>query len=120
MSPTKQGLSVGNDNIGKDPFADSNSQYFGRSESPTRQSNKENTPAGDVRFGKEAMHSHAALSRREQYQPSEKTKQVTTRGLTAEEMQKLQTPRVKRLAHVTQLCKYFLIVLNLANRSRFP
>jgi cell cycle protein kinase DBF2 len=44
-SPGKQGLSLGDENVNKDPFADQNSHYFGRSESPTRQSNKENTPA---------------------------------------------------------------------------
>ena len=100
FSPGKQALSNGNDNINRDPFANPNSQYFGRSDSPTRQSNKENAPAG-----KDQLRSHAALSRSQPYQQTEKAKQLTTRGLTAEEMQKLQNPRVKRLAHVTQLCK---------------
>ncbi len=102
MSPTKQGLSVSNDNISKDPFADHNNQHYGRSESPTRQSNKENAPA---RYGKDVQQNHAALSRQEQYQPTESRKTIT-RGLTTEEMQKLQLPKVKRLANVTQLCKY--------------
>ncbi|KIW57173.1 hypothetical protein PV05_05764 [Exophiala xenobiotica] len=102
MSPTKQGLSVSNDNISKDPFADHNNQHYGRSESPTRQSNKENAPA---RYGKDVQQNHAALSRQEQYQPTESRKTIT-RGLTTEEMQKLQLPKVKRLANVTQL--YFL------------
>jgi cell cycle protein kinase DBF2 len=104
FSPGKQGLSVG-DNANADPFADTNSHYFGRSESPTRQSNKENAPAGDLRYGKDQSQSHAAMSRREQYQPTESRRNVQTRGLTAEEMQKLQNPRIKRLANVTQLCK---------------
>ncbi len=105
FSPGKQGLSAGGGHANGDPFADQNSQYFGRSESPTRQSNKENALAGDLRVGKEQGNSHAALSRREQYQPTESRRNVPTRGLTAEELQKLQNPKVKRLANVTQLCK---------------
>ena len=105
-SPTKQqGFSPGkqgDSNANGDPFADQNSQYFGLSESPTRQSNKENAPAGEARFGKEQ--SHAALSRREQYQTNDTKKNIPTRGLTTEELQKLQNPRIKRLANVTQLC----------------
>ena len=104
FSPGKQGLPTPEGYRNGDPFADQNSQYFGRSESPTRQSNKENTPAGDVRLGKDQINSHAALSRREQYQPTESRRNVQTRGLTAEELQKLQNPRIKRLANVTQLC----------------
>ena len=100
-SPGKQGLSIGDENVSRDPFADQNSHYFGRSESPTRQSNKENTPAG---YNKDQSHSHAALSRRELYQAPETKKSVQSRGLTQEELQKLQNPRVKRLANVTQLC----------------
>ena len=101
-SPGKQGLSIGDENVSRDPFADQNSHYFGRSESPTRQSNKENTPAG---YSKDQIQSHAALSRREPYQPTQSKKNVTTRGLTQEELQKLQNPKVKRLANVTQLCR---------------
>lgn len=103
MSPTKQGLSVGSDNVSKDPFADGNNNHYARSESPTRQSNKENAPGGGMKFGKEQ--NHAALSRQEQYQPTESRKTIT-KGLTTEEMQKLQLPKLKRLANVTQLCKY--------------
>jgi hypothetical protein len=109
MSPTKQGLSVSNDNISKDPFADHSVQHYGRSESPTRQSNKENAPA--PRYGKDVQQNQAALSRQEQYQPTESRKTIT-RGLTTEEMQKLQLPKVKRLANVTQLCKYACSVLS--------
>lgn len=102
LSPTKQGLSLGTDNVNRDPFADHNNHNYGRSESPTRQSNKENAPA--MRYGKDIQQNHAALSRQEQYQPTESRKTIT-RGLTTEEMQKLQLPKVKRLANVTQLCK---------------
>ena len=102
-SPSKQALSIGDDNLSKDSFADANSQYFARSESPTRQFNKENAPAGGLRYGKDIQQNHAALSRQEQYQPTESRKTIT-RGLTTEELQKLQLPKVKRLANVTQLC----------------
>jgi hypothetical protein len=102
-SPTKQGLSVGGDNVNRDPFLDQNTQYYGRSESPTRQSNKENAPATGMRFGKDPQQNHAAMSRHEQYHQSEK--KTITKGLTTEELQKLQLPKVKRLANVTQLCK---------------
>ena len=104
LQPTfgkQQGFSPGkaSDN---DPFADPNSSYFGRSESPTRQSNKENAPSSEAKLH---GNSHAALSRREQYQAADSKRNVATRGLTTEELQKLQNPRVKRLANVTQLCK---------------
>ncbi|KAI1617738.1 cell cycle protein kinase DBF2 [Exophiala viscosa] len=102
-SPTKQGLSVGSDNVSKDPFSDGNNHHYNRSESPTRQSNKENAPGSPLKNGKEQ--NHAALSRQVQYQPTESRKTIT-KGLTTEEMQKLQLPKYKRLANVTQL--YFL------------
>ena len=87
-SPSKQ------ENAYSDPFADTSTLYHGRPESPTRQSNKENAPV---------QHGHAALSRHEQYHKSE-SKKTVTKGLTSEELQKLQLPKVKRLANVTQLC----------------
>ena len=49
-------------------------------------------------------HSHAALSRRGQYETLDTKKSIMTRALTAEELQKLQNPKLKRLANVTQLC----------------
>ncbi|KEF61928.1 AGC/NDR/NDR-UNCLASSIFIED protein kinase [Exophiala aquamarina CBS 119918] len=92
------------DNVYKDPFADTTIQHYGRSESPTRQSNKENAPASGVKYGTDAHQNHAAMSRHEQYHKSESKK--ITKGLTAEELEKLRLPKVKRLANVTQL--YFL------------
>jgi cell cycle protein kinase DBF2 len=79
--------------------------------SPLRKSDKENTsPAG--RIGKDAGYTnHAAISRQEAYQSRELSDASTrgryspTRGLTAEELEKLQLPKVKRLANVTQICK---------------
>jgi hypothetical protein len=82
--------------------------------SPTRKSNKENTPPG-FKVGKEFSHqqNQAAASRQELYQPREqltaaggKKSYETQRGLTAEELEKLSKPNVKRLANVTQLCQF--------------
>ncbi|EEA22723.1 serine/threonine-protein kinase dbf2 [Talaromyces marneffei ATCC 18224] len=82
--------------------------------SPTRRSNKENAPPNVPRLGKELglNANSAAVSRMEQYQQRDNMDSVrraqnqTMRGLTPEELEKLQTPKVKRLANVTQL--YFL------------
>lgn len=83
-------------------------------DSPTRRSNKENAPlAGGLRINKEigTNLSHAAVSRQEPYRNRERVDPTTARkpptqmrGLTAEELEKLQLPNVKRLANVTQLC----------------
>jgi cell cycle protein kinase DBF2 len=107
MSPTKsQPKSPSKfDHVNKDPFTEHTTQHYGRSESPTRQSNKENAPSSPVRYGGDAHQNHAAISRHEQYHKSE-SKKTITKGLTTEELQKLQLPKVKRLANVTQLCKY--------------
>ncbi|CAI7668798.1 unnamed protein product [Penicillium manginii] len=81
-----------------------------RPTSPTRRANKENTPP-TTRLQKELglNPTPAAISRHEPYQQQrdDTTKrQVQLRGLTPEEMEKLNQPKVKRLANVTQL--YFL------------
>ncbi|KAI9787885.1 MAG: hypothetical protein M1816_007371 [Peltula sp. TS41687] len=78
-----------------------------RTGSPTRKSNKENAPPGSKQV-KEApyLQSSAAASRQELYQPRERKAYEAPRGPTAEEIEKLQKPNVKRLANVTQL--YFL------------
>lgn len=96
MSPTKSQPKspAKQDNVYSDPFADQTTQHYGRPESPTRSSNKENAPVQQNR---------AAMSRHEQYHKSE-SKKTITKGLTTEELQKLQLPKVKRLANVTQLC----------------
>ncbi|OJJ43058.1 hypothetical protein ASPZODRAFT_1208845 [Penicilliopsis zonata CBS 506.65] len=80
--------------------------------SPTRQGNKENRPPSPTRLGKDLglKTNAAAISRQEPYQAKDpdtvQRRQVQLRGLTPEEMEKLQQPRVKRLVNVTQL--YFL------------
>ncbi|KAI9786418.1 MAG: hypothetical protein M1839_006878 [Geoglossum umbratile] len=84
--------------------------------SPVRRSNKENTPPGS-RLGKDFggqqfPQSTAAASRQELYQTREQISPTgrrghdAQRGLTVEELEKLQRPQVRRLANVTQL--YFL------------
>lgn len=82
------------------------------SSSPTRRSqDKENAAPSRLpqkSFGRNPA--AAALSRHEPYQQSRDDpigrRQVQMRGLTPEELEKLQNPRVKRLVNVTQL--YFL------------
>ncbi len=112
-SPNKRPLSgsmLGDANVNRDPFADS-VNYSGVPGSPTRKSNKENTPPSGLPFGKSLglQQNQAALSRQEPYQQADSRKgPAQTRGLTAEELQKLQMPKVKRLANVTQLCESFL------------
>lgn len=80
--------------------------------SPTRKSNNENTQPG-IRQAKDANYTpnQAAISRQEQYQTKDTSDAAARgrynpqRGLTSEELEKLQLPKVKRLANVTQLCK---------------
>lgn len=89
-----------------------NQEYVVGSGSPTRKSNKENASSG-VRQTKEASYTpnQAAISRQEQYQTRDsydaaaRGRYNPQRGLTPEELEKLQLPKVKRLANVTQLCK---------------
>ncbi|KAL8811015.1 MAG: hypothetical protein Q9200_002132 [Gallowayella weberi] len=81
--------------------------------SPNKQSNKENALSG-FRQTKEPVFNpnQAALSRQEPYQSRESSEQSTKnrynlqRGLTPEELEKCQSPKVKRLVNVAQL--YFL------------
>lgn len=114
-SPAKQSLSVASDNASNSsPFSDSVIQS-GTPGSPTRKSNKENTPPGGFKFGKDTgiQQNAAAISRQEQYQSIDGRKKASpsARGLSPEELEKLQLPKVKRLANVTQLCKSVIGVL---------
>lgn len=85
-------------------------EYFAGPGSPTKKSNKENTPPG-IRQAKDYTPNQAAISRQEQYQTRDTSDAAARgrynpqRGLTPEELEKLQLPKVKRLANVTQLCK---------------
>lgn len=85
--------------------------------SPTKKQGKENTPPG-LRLSKPATPNQAAVSRQEPYQARDtdsgpKSRYNTQRGLTTEELEKLQLPKVKRLANVTQLCQTILAVRQL-------
>ncbi|KAL9624739.1 MAG: hypothetical protein Q9160_001093 [Pyrenula sp. 1 TL-2023] len=109
-SPSKGVLSAAGENSSNSsPFSESVIQT-GTPGSPTRKSNKENTPPGGFKFGKDTgiQQNAAAVSRQEQYQhvDGRKTQTSYTRGLSQEELEKLKLPKVKRLANVTQL--YFL------------
>lgn len=82
--------------------------------SPVRKQGKENTPPSSRHGESTVPQTHAAMSRQELYQtreaPVPTTKKYNTqRGLTTEELQILQKPNVKRLANVTQLCRFFSI-----------
>lgn len=113
-SPTKAGLaalSPGEDSPGGYNESVIHKDASPTSGSPTRKSNKENTTPGALRLGKESNFNanQAAISRQEPYQLREQfdtstRKHAQLRGLTAEEREKLQLPKVKRLANVTQLC----------------
>ena len=81
----------------QDPFSDKPV----RTQSPTRQSNKENAPGSPTRFG--YTQNAAAVARDAPYR-AETKRGPQARALTAEELEKLQQPKVKRLANVTQLC----------------
>lgn len=79
--------------------------------SPTRKSNKENTPPG-IRPGQQKEPSyltHAAQSRQEPYRTRETEHSSRylhgPQRLSAEELEKARKPAVKRLANVTQLCR---------------
>jgi cell cycle protein kinase DBF2 len=111
-SPGKHALGESKDNSG---FGDTTALYGGRGESPTRQSNKENAPTSPLKFCKDMSMNQAALSRQKVYTPEEqdKAKDPKFRPLTTEELQKLQLPKVKRLANVTQLCKWDLALIKL-------
>jgi len=78
--------------------------------SPTRKSNEENTPPviRPALKKESSFLGHAAQSRQDVYKTREATEsrtQYIQRGLSAEDIEKLQKPSVKRLANVTQLCK---------------
>jgi cell cycle protein kinase DBF2 len=127
-SPTKTGRSQAGTPLspGKSNALAVDDSYFGNSSgnadnsilhksavspgSPLRKHGKENTPPGSRHGLESSAQNHAALSRQELYQqkdtPQPTKKYNTQRGLTAEELEILHKPNVKRLANVTQLCKY--------------
>jgi hypothetical protein len=103
LAPAKSGVN------GADDLGFNESVIHQRPGSPTRSANKENTPPNPLRTTKDLSlnPNSAAISRHEPYQQRESDtvrRQAQLRGLTAEEAEKLQLPKVKRLANVTQLC----------------
>lgn len=111
VSPTKGGFDESVVGFNESVIHNDSSPATG---SPTRKSNKENTLPSGLRLGKDSTFNpnQAAISRQEPYQQREQLdvssrKHAQVRGLTAEEREKLQLPKVKRLANVTQLCKYY-------------
>lgn len=114
FSPGRTGLSVTDDNVaGPGDASLIYSENVAMPGSPTRKSNKENTPPGGFRLVKDIgiSQNQAAVSRQEPYQQRDQMGitgpkgQTQMRGLTSEELEKVQLPKVKRLANVTQLCK---------------
>ena len=122
LKPGRQGISEQvNENVSRQEPLPSPQKPFGRT-------NKENTPPNQW-VSKEAAYtaSQAAISRQEPYQSREssntssQSRYQPQRGLTAEELEKLQLPRVKRLANVTQLCTSIMnLRQSYTNRARFP
>ena len=111
-TPTKQGklqLGIGSPNkTGRLPQEEDNGEATGTApNSALKRTGQENTPPNG-RLAKEATSSgtpaHAALSRQEQYESTAR-RISPTRGFTAEELEKINLPKVKRLANVTQICK---------------
>lgn len=105
-SPNKGGRQGFDENLGDSVNRPEHSLDPG---SPTRKQGKENTPPG-LRHGKPTTPNQAAMSRQEPYQAKDsdsgvKSRYHPQRGLTPEELEKLQLPKVKRLANVTQLCE---------------
>jgi len=95
-----------------DPFAGQDAKG-GAPGSPLRKQGKENTPPAHRPQMQQtnSFVNQAAASRQEPYKAREeqsptRQKQAISGALTAEEVEKLQKPAVKRLANVTQL--YFL------------
>lgn len=108
-SPTKSGIPIAEDNYIVD-FPDYSAAGAGPG-SPTRKSNKENTPPG-IRPSPKKEPSYinqAAQSRQEAYKTREEApRQTIQRGLSQEDLDKLQKPSIKRLANVTQLCGFLV------------
>lgn len=108
LSPGKGAMLGGNEDL---PSFSESVIHSKDNANQARKSNKENTPPGALRFGREPVvnTNQAAMSRQEPYQTKEASRrggQSHLRGLTAEELEKLQLPNVKRLANVTQLCQF--------------
>jgi len=116
LSPGKSNLQ----NIDEGPLSVDNSiihKGLTAPGTPQRSQGQENTPPVHIRDAPAEpapvyQPSHAAVSRQELYQTRERLSPAvkrfnTQRGLTAEELEILQKPNIKRLVNVTQLCEPF-------------
>ena len=120
-SPNKGARQAGDESLDENTI---HQDYLPGPGSPVRKSNKENTPPG-IRLGKPGTPNQAAVSRQEPYQSRDETASKSRynphRGLTPEELEKLQLPKVKRLANVTQLCESVMEhYRKRSNGTRFP
>lgn len=124
-SPTKSGIPIAEDRYAVD-FPDY-AAAGAMPGSPTRKSNKENTPPG-IRpaVKKESSYvNQAAQSRQEMYKTRDDqvSRATMNRGLSQEDVENLQKPSVKRLANVTQLCRSSLVHVGIPTTNgttRFP
>ncbi|KZF20853.1 serine/threonine-protein kinase DBF20 [Xylona heveae TC161] len=112
-SPGKSAIPVPQNGYGAGENSILQRDYQLAPNSPTRKSNKENAPQ-TARSGKDNNYamSQAAATRQELYHPREQSDPSirkgfgTQRGISMEDLEKLNKPSVKRLANVAQL--YFL------------
>jgi cell cycle protein kinase DBF2 len=109
-SPHKNVLSLGEDRHNLD-YPNYEAAAALPPSSPTRKSNKENTPPGPGKplLKKDTNYlTPAAQSREAPYKTKEAEARpvYAQRGLSQEDIEKLANPSVKRLANVTQLCRF--------------
>lgn len=107
-TPTKSGrlqLTPGSPNKARLPEDDENTLIAPGS--PLKRGGQENVPPIN-RLGKETAYSsnqaHAALSRQEQYERPTKSSVGRAEALSAEDFEKLNSAKSRRLANVIQLC----------------
>lgn len=107
-SPTRSGIPIAEDRYAVDlpDYAAGNAAPG----SPTRKANKENTPPGIRPSPKKesSFVTQAQQSRQAAYKTQDEAsapKHTIQRGLSPEDLEKLQKPAIKRLANVTQLCE---------------
>ena len=106
-SPNKGGRQIIEEGYDENTY---HAEYSVAPGSPLKKGGKENTPPG-FRSPKPSTPNQAAISRQEAYQirdldESSRARYQPPRGLTPEELEKAQSTKVKRLANVTQLCKF--------------
>ena len=111
-TPTKSGrlqLGVGSPNKPSRLPEDEHAESSSAPGSALKKTGQENTPP-TPRPGKESPYTstptHAALSRQAQYDSSIRARSNPAEALSSEDLEKLNLPKVRRLANVTQICQY--------------